>query len=425
MSDGSIVAQPRTRLGWQGLGRLALTACAQAAIQALGFASGLLVLHWLPVEQYAYYTLASAAVGTMTVLTDSGVSQSVLAQAGKAWQNRGALGGIIRAALSLRRRFGVIATAVSVPILFSMLVRQGAPVPAALLLSVSILPVVFTTLTGQVLQVVPRLHQQLAGLQRTLLVAASMRLLLLTICAALYPVAWIATVCVALAQRWANWRVRASLAAFADLQAPPDRSAASAMVSQVRRSAPSAIYYAFEGQVTIWLISIFGKAQSIAQVGALGRLAAAFAIVSAVFSLIWVPRFARLADRKVLQQFWATQVVLVGLLGAVVACVALLPHQALALLGPHYAQLTREVVLAAAGGALALLAGCAYNLSSARGIVLTPWIVVPTCLCMQLLLIFMLPITTVAGVLWIGVLSNLGYWLLHAVNFTRVRLASR
>jgi O-antigen/teichoic acid export membrane protein len=418
-----VVAQPRARSLWQGIERVALTTCAQAAIQALALASGLLVLRLLSVREYAYYTLASAAVGMMTVLTDSGVSQSVMAQAGRAWQDRSALGAIMRAGLLLRRKFGAAAAVISLPILFLMLVRHNASTPTALLVTISIIPVVFTTMTGQMLQVVPRLHQRLTALQRILLVTAALRLVLLSICTALYPVAWIATSCVALAQTWGNWRLRASLAPLADLSASADRSAEAAILNQVRRSAPNAIYYAFEGQVTIWLISFFGKAQSIAQVGALSRLVAVFAIVSAVFSMVWVPRFARLAERRVLSQFWSTQAALIVILGAIVGGVALLPHATLAVLGHNYAQLIYEVVLAAAGGALALLAGCAYMLSSSRGVVLTPWILVPVSLCLQVLLIVTLPISTVAGVLWLGILSNLAYWLLHAINFTRASSA--
>jgi hypothetical protein len=108
-----------------------------------------------------------------------------------------------------------------------------------------------------------------------------------------------------------------------------------------------------------------------------------------------------------------------------VGAVILSPSSALLLLGQGYRSLGHEVVLAAAGGALALLSGCAYIMASSRGVVLTPWFVVPVSLSLQLALIFTLPISTVSGVLWLSILTNLAFWLMHAINFTRLALQGR
>lgn len=411
---------------WKALAEVLFAAGAQGTIQVLGFVSGLLVLRWLPIREYAYYTMANAALGTMTVLTDTGVAQSIMAQGGRVWQSRSALGAIISSGMALRRRFAIVTVAVSMPILYCMLRHQGAGAITGTLVAISVLPLFLSSLTGQMLQIVPRLHQRLTSLQMILLSAAGLRLALVSAAAALFPVAWLVSVCAGLAQNWANWRVRALAGQMADLDATPDPGAWAASMRQVRRSAPSAIYFAFEGQISVWLISIFGKTQAIAQVGALGRLAMVFSIVSAILALLWAPIFARMPDGPaVLRRFWLLQLGLLAFVIIVIGGVAWSPGSALALLGRGYGSLTHEVVLAAASGAAALLAGCAYVLASSRAVVLTPWFVVPVAIVLQVSLICSLPISSVSGVLWLAILTNLAFWLMHACNFTRVAVKFR
>src|SRR5688572_27990464 len=91
---------------------------AQAAIQLLTLLTGLAVVRLLPIQEYAWYTIINAMLGTLVVLTDGGASQSVLSQGGKVWRDPNALGGVVAGGLKLRRRFAVIAAAVSIPIVW-------------------------------------------------------------------------------------------------------------------------------------------------------------------------------------------------------------------------------------------------------------------------------------------------------------------
>jgi hypothetical protein len=92
------------------------------------------------------------------------------------------------------------------------------------------------------------------------------------------------------------------------------------------------------------------------------------------------------------------------------------------LLGREYLGLTREVVLTAVNGALGTMSGAAYALAAARGVIISPWLALPAALLTQIVLITTLPVSTVSGVLWLGVLSNLAFWLMYALNFTRTML---
>jgi hypothetical protein len=427
--EARLPGQDRTMSNWRhGLRTLAFTAAAQSGIQLLGVVTGLVIVWLLPVREYAYYTIANAALGSLTVLTDCGVTQGALALGGKCWQEPAALGAVVAGGLRLRRHFALLALAIFMPFVFLQLRQQDASVGVALLVTASILPMLLSSIRAQVLEVAPRLHQQLAKLQRLQLAGAALRLLGSVTLVALLPFAWLANLGAGIAQIWTTRRIARLTGTLADLDAPADRGANREMRRLVTRAAPNAIYYALAGQITVWLIAVLGTTSAVAQVGALGRLAMVYNVVTAAFAVMVVPRFARAqltGGPPTLAVFWRVQVLLLAPLLLIIALVVAFPEAALALLGHAYRGLTHEVVLIAVGGALGTLSSGAYALAAARGVIISPWIALPLALLLQVVLVLLLPVSTVRGVLWLGVLSNLGFWVLYSLNFTLTALYRR
>ena len=100
-----------------------------------------------------------------------------------------------------------------------------------------------------------------------------------------------------------------------------------------------------------------------------------------------------------------------------VVLAALFPEPVLWVLGPRYAHLRHELLIAVLAGAVALQSACSYVLSAARGIVVNPVLMIPAAIAMQVLLTAVLPVSTTAGVLWLGLLSSLFTWLLQSGYF--------
>jgi O-antigen/teichoic acid export membrane protein len=411
-----------TRRAAKELRALLETGSLQVGIHVIGFVAGLAAIRLLPVAEFAYYTVAYAMLGTLTVLTDCGIAQAVLARGARLWQNSAALSSTLASGRALRRRFALISTLAALPILFVVLRQQGASAPTALLTSLSIVPLFITTLSGHLFEVIVKLHQQIRELQWVQLRGAAIRLVIVVGAITLFPYAWLASVGAGLAQVWATSRTQRLAGRIVNLAAPPDPEATRDIQAQIRRVAPHAVYYAISGQINVWLISVFGNANAVAATGALGRLAMVFGVATTIVSLLYIPRFARLPSKsfaRVQRVFWAAQAVLVLCISAIVGLVWLFPSAALAILGPSYASLTREVALAVAGGGLGLLAGSTYSLAAARGVVLAPMVVIPATMIIQVLLAVLLPVSTVAGVLWFGVLANAALWLIYVTNFAR------
>jgi hypothetical protein len=142
------------------------------------------------------------------------------------------------------------------------------------------------------------------------------------------PFAWLTSLGAGLAQTWATWRVARMAGGLADLHAPPDCEVSRQMSRLVARAAPSAVYYALAGQITVWLIAFFGTTRSVAQVGALGRLAMVYTVATAAFTVMIVPRFARAqfaAGRTVTAVYWRAQLALLAPLAVIAVLVALFP----------------------------------------------------------------------------------------------------
>jgi hypothetical protein len=151
-------------IGWGKL--ISITGGAQAIVQASGMLCGILVIRLLPTQEYAWYTLANAMLGTMTLLADSGISTGVMAQGGKVWQDKERLGAVLATGLDIRRKMGVASLIVVTPILIYLLLQHQASWLTTLLIVASLIPAYFTALSDSLLEIVPKLHQDIVALQK-------------------------------------------------------------------------------------------------------------------------------------------------------------------------------------------------------------------------------------------------------------------
>src|SRR2546430_16504180 len=71
------------------------------------------------------------------------------------------------------------------------------------------------------------------------------------------------------------------------------------MLGLIRSQAANAVFYCFQGQITIFLISFFARqSSSVAEVGALCRLAMIFVVLAVLRANVFVPACAPCLDRR-------------------------------------------------------------------------------------------------------------------------------
>jgi O-antigen/teichoic acid export membrane protein len=361
-----------TVVSWSKL--ITITGSAQIIVQAVGFACGILVIRLLPVQEYAFYTLANTMLGAMTVLADSGISTGVMSLGGKVWHDREKLGAVLATGIDLRKKLGFGSLAVSLPVLGYLLLHNGASILTTLLITIALIPAFYAALSDSLLEIVPKLHQTILPLQKNQVSVGLGRLLLTGLTMFVFPWAFIAILSAGLPRIWGNIQLRKINDDVADSNQLPDKEIGKEILVLVKRIMPTSIYYCVSGQITIWLISIFGNTTSLAQLGALSRFSLILSVVSSLMATLVIPRFAKLAANKylLLQRFIQVMGILVALLSIVILFVYLFPTPILWVLGDAYKELPFELLLSIISSCIGLLAGIVFNLYSSRGWTMSP-----------------------------------------------------
>ena len=362
MSSGSRLA------GGMRIGRLVGGVLSlQMLAQVLMFLSGLLLLRWLSVEQYAQYTVAFGFLATLSALVDMGVPVAVMPLIGDRAGDRKVFGGYLRAALHLRTRVVAVVLPISA-IAFLWLTADhdwGVQVQAGLFAAVAL-----GLLARAIVDIfsLPLLMNEAyrsyysPQISTAIVRIASQGLLQLT--RALTSVTASLVNAVTVLANGVLYRRAAAGRIELPERADPER------IREIRRMVapllPGLIFYAFQSQITILLVAIFGRADSIAQVGALTRLGALFVILGGINQVLVAPRFPQipreLLVRRILQVTCAA-----AALGAVLTAIAfLVPEPLLFLLGPQYDGLRLEVGWYVAGASLAFFGATLYAMNLGR-----------------------------------------------------------
>ena len=389
----------------------------QGVVQVVTFASGILLVRWLDQSEYAFFTIGSAMQGTINVIADMGISIGLLSIGGRVWQDRHRFGQLITTANNFRRRLGVAAIIIVGPILYWLLTRNGAsPLYAALLIAAIVLGL-FVQFSLGVLAVVPRLRSDVSQIQKIDLTGALARLIVLSACAFVFLNAGLAVLISSMAFLLQYWLLRRYAARVIDFKAPENAEDRTAMIGFIKNQAANAVFYCLQGQITVFLISFFGsRATSVAEVGALGRLAMIFAVLGQLLTNIFVPAFARCQNATKLRlQYFAIVGGVAACCAAVMAAAVLFPNQLLFVLGNKYSHLQRELLLMIAGTVLNTLAGALWFLNASKAWVAGAWLYIPLTLATQIALIPYTDFSDVRQVLIFNLISAVPSLLLNIV----------
>jgi O-antigen/teichoic acid export membrane protein len=412
MEEGSA---PIIRRAFQRAKIVGNFAIVQAVVQIIGFLSGILLVRTLEQREYAYFTIANTMQGTINLLADIGISVGLVSIGGRVWQDRHRFGQLISTALSVRKKLGAVAIIIVTPVLYFLLVKNGASFFYTAVLIVVVLAGLLIQLSLGVLAVVPRLRSDIARIQSIDLTGAIARLLVLVTLMYFFLNAGMA-VAVATATLLLQYAMlRKYVARVIDLDAPENAEDRAAMFGFIRKLAANAVFYCLQGQITVFLISFFARrTSSVAEVGALGRLAMIFAVLSNLLTNVFVPAFARCQSARKLRWLYAAIIGGVIAFSLMVLCGAgLFPDQFLFVLGSKYAHLHRELLVMVGGAVLSALTGTFWALNASKAWVAGSWLYIPLTLATQIALIPYTDFSSVMGVLTFNLISAIPNLLLN------------
>jgi hypothetical protein len=427
---------------------LARFASAQLLVQALGFVGAIVLLRVMQPEQYALYTVALSFTGVAAVLTDLGMVASMLAL-GARWLRRiDALATLHAQTRAMHRHLALWALPL-LPLLVLLLMRQHAGATQAIALALLVGAIAWLQVAGSV---------DLALLRLLGLADWQQRMEVFTQCGKLAALLVLGAVSFwlpldAVAATAVNMGLGAALALLARRQlvgllapahVPTGAALATTAVADhatreptptgpidhrpalreyLWRQGPNSVYYVVNAQIVLWLTAWFGQADTVAQAGALGRLAALFTVIASVTSSLLLPHFARAgsnadvgAGLARVHGFYAL------LLMALLALALGAPGLMLWVLGGHYADLSSELAWLVLGTTLASWGGTVYSVACTRGWVMPLTLSATTGLASTALAAALVDVGSLRGALLIncavgatGLLVGLGY-LRHQLN---------
>lgn len=402
--------------------RLALFLTGSVVAQGLAAMTGLFLVRWLTVEQYAIYTVATMATGAISVLSNGGANVGFVALIGREWPDHARTTSGLKALAQTRRLlFFWIMPLVAVLVGFLLLRAEAGAVTAVII--VALLAVFW--LAEMHSRVVDRVLFFAHQTSRVQMLDAGLALARFAIVAVLFAAGGLnATTAVMAAVVISIGRVfpiRAWVERIAPHRpGPPLPEDVSEVVTGVRRQLPTSAFYVMQGQIVLLILSIHADNVAIAGFGALMRIAALFAPLRALNVAFFVPIAARAKSRIPRTILLLTSLnAIPGLMLVLLA--ATVPAAIIWLIGPQYADLEDEVLVMAICVTFTFTASTLWTLVSNRGWVKHSIAQIPIGLIWIAIATHFLDLSTISGALFLNAGFSLGPVLVGLTELWRHR----
>jgi O-antigen/teichoic acid export membrane protein len=339
----------------------------QVIVQALAALTGLVIIRVMSKPEFALFAIVNLMQGTCNTLADLGIGLGVRSLGGEVWADRFRFGQLMNTALNMRHRFAIASFAICLPITWWMLWKNGAgPIYATALcaaVACSVLPLLNSSVWGASLG----LHSEYRRLQKLDVGNASLRFLLIGTSALTRINAWLAAM-TGVVGNWVQAFFQKRWAAEkADFTAPPNEDDRRELLQLSLRSLPNTVFFCFQGQITLLILTLVGSPSGIANIAALGRVAALFAVFSATFTNVLIPRFARCQEPAQLTRLYLLLVGGAALIVLPLAAFAVfLPGPFLWLLGGKYASLGAECGWVVGASCISQLCSVLWSLNCSK-----------------------------------------------------------
>jgi O-antigen/teichoic acid export membrane protein len=283
----------------------------------------------------------------------------------------------------------------------------------------SLIPAFYASLSDTLLQIVPKLHQNISALQRNQVEVSIGRLVLLFASMFVFPFAFVAIIANGVPRIYGNLKLYKIAAEHSTPKAIPDAEVRKNILNIVKRILPGSIYYAISGQLIIWLISIFGTTENIAEVGALMRYSIIFGLLSTIVITVFIPDFSKqpFGKKRLRNHYFKYLFGLLFLVILIVIFVYTFSHPLLWILGDSYLNLEIELLLLIFAGGLGFISGIMFNLNSSKGWPSPPFILIPINISFVTIGVIIFDMSILTQVLYFNIFLSIPPSLVHVIYF--------
>jgi O-antigen/teichoic acid export membrane protein len=385
----------------------------QSAVQLLNAATGLLLLRMMTKPDFAIYAIALGIQGMITILTDIGFGGAISGLVGTRYQDKDVLGSYIKTASHLRQVFLLIICGACILL---AIVFRGSKIETygrqeLVYLSLAVLLTVQFQAWASYYEIPLLLNNRLASFYSPQIAAAVLRIVTSVV---LYYMHWISAITVIMAntlsivvmgvsyrfmaRRWIHVPTKAS------------REHGKEMMRFLVPLLPGTVYQALQGQISLFLIAVFGHVGQIAEVAAAGRIGQLFLLLNSSNGVLIGPYFSRSPRALFRKRYLNAMSAVTAVALMVVASAKLFPGAYLLLLGAKYSNLTPQVQLVVYASAIGYFTGAMWTIAVARKWIFwwsgSMQVIVLTLV--QLVCVMFLPLSTSEGVLKMNIYTAFG-----------------
>ncbi|WP_018479262.1 lipopolysaccharide biosynthesis protein [Pontibacter roseus] len=393
----------------------------QVLLQALGFGISIFLIREMTKEDYAIYTVLFSIQSMLAILSDSGIMIGFNAIGGKVWQKEDDFASLIKTVAYLRIRVVVVAFAVAGIYGLTLLMNQNSSVLMAMLfvacLGLIVVPEVHKSFIQQALLI----KKDIGSVQLTSILYQGMRLVL--ICLALFIMKFGLSIqlilVISILSSWASFLyILEKSKPIRSPSAEVNLEYKSTLLQYLKTNWHNALFFSFQGQISIFLIALLGTTASLAELGALTRFSLLFTALLALVSNIVGPAFGRCQNKGKLVRSYISMLLAILVLATVtLLTVYLFPSLFLWILGEQYQQLSHELFLVFVACSIHLAASTVFCLNSYRGwIRFTPVWEIPANIFSLGLGVLLFDLSTLEGVLTLSIIGASTNLFLYVAN---------
>jgi O-antigen/teichoic acid export membrane protein len=340
----------------------------QGAAQGLAVLAGLFLVRHLSIQAYAQLGLALGFQTMFSTLMDLGFAGTIIPLVGPHKDDRALVGRYVRSAKRLRDLSFWVLAPIAIVASLAIMHRQHWPFPLQAALLISTLVALYFGGKASYFSAALVLHGKLRTFYVLQVIAGLIRLgsyVLLALAGGLN--AWIAAAIGALVIVFTAQSYARQAKPLMDWPAHEDPATDKKIVNFVLPAAPAIIFTAFQAQLTLFLISIFGgQAAYIAQVAALGRIGQLFTVLTTFNLMVIEPFIARRTHHRLLPTFLALTGLACCVLAPVVYAAFAWPQVFLMLIGPKYGDLRDLLGWVILAATVNYVAGLIWMMNRAR-----------------------------------------------------------
>lgn len=369
-----------------------------AGAQGLAAVTGLFLARWMPVPDYALYTVMITLIGTMNVITKGGTHFGYASILGRVWPDKARAAQAVKAVLTVRRSVSLWTLPPVVFLTAWLLHKNGASFGEIVALCGLLFAMWWADMQTRLVDQILFYAHLTTRVQMLDTILAALRL---TGATALYLLSFlnvisavVLSVLVSLSRvpfivRWVHRLVPVRDAAI-------DQSDIDIIKDSVRKQLPVEIYMVLQAQIILVLLSLFGTGTDVAGFGALGRIGFILVPLMMFSSAFLIPIYTRAKEHLISLLFGLVLLAALPCL-VLIALTYLYPDAMLWLIGDNYAGLQVEVLWAVSVSAATRLATIYRNLIGSRGWIRFNLLQIPLFFVWIVAAIFLLDISTIVG----------------------------